>query len=174
MIVWRLQVKAIILNAAPGVGKSTLLKKLEQKLPQGFAIIDGDDVGRTIPIRLSIEWLNLMQDNIVSCAENYKKFGMEFLIISFVFPSKERLDRLLSLLGEAGIDTLSIISLVCQELELKARIQGRNTSKMISVEQALELNNQIKEMHTKFLIDTTKLKADEVANDVCNMVLHTK
>ena len=58
--------KVIILNSAPGVGKSTLLKKLESNLPEGFAIIDSDDMARIIPLELTIEWLNLMQDTVIS------------------------------------------------------------------------------------------------------------
>ncbi|MCL2320946.1 MAG: hypothetical protein FWC47_02440 [Oscillospiraceae bacterium] len=38
-----------IVNSAPGVGKTTLMKKLHTKLPDGFALIDGDDVGKITP-----------------------------------------------------------------------------------------------------------------------------
>lgn len=50
----------IIINSAPGVGKTTLLRILEKKLLNSYALIDGDDVGRTIPLSISIDWLNLI------------------------------------------------------------------------------------------------------------------
>ncbi len=65
--------RVIIINSAPGVGKTTMLKLLETKLPKGFALMDGDDVGRIVPLNLSIEWLNLIQDNFVSCAKNFRE-----------------------------------------------------------------------------------------------------
>lgn len=89
---------AIIINAAPGVGKTTLLKLLEDKLLNDFAVIDGDDVGRTIPLENTVDWLNLIQNNIVDCAKNFKDYNIETLIISFIFPSQERLQRLVNLL----------------------------------------------------------------------------
>lgn len=57
-----------------GVGKTTLLRILEKKLLNGYALIDGDDVGRTIPLSISIDWLNLIQDNIIACAKNFKDY----------------------------------------------------------------------------------------------------
>ena len=61
-----------IINSAPGIGKSTLLSKLHISLPNDFAILDGDDVGRVTPYTNSIEWLNLIQDNMISCCNNFK------------------------------------------------------------------------------------------------------
>lgn len=103
---------AIILNASSGVGKTTLLKQLERNLPEGFAVIDGDDVGRIVPLKLSLEWLDLIQENIVSCAKNYKEYGTKVLIISFVFPCEKRLERLNNKLVQLGISTKMICILV--------------------------------------------------------------
>lgn len=124
--------KVIILNAAPGVGKLTLLKLMEKALPNGCAIVDGDDVGRTIPLQVSMEWLNLIQDNIVSCAKNYRDFGIKYLIISFIFPSQERIDRLLNLLRNNNIQLLYTYSLICDDAEIRKRIFIRNTTRVMN------------------------------------------
>ena len=162
--------KVIILNSAPGAGKTTLLKLLEVKLPKGFAIIDGDDLGRIVPLKLSIEWLNLMQDNIVSCAKNYKDFGIEFLIVAFVFPSQERLDRLIRLLKSEDEDVSLVVSLVCDDEELRERINKRNTSRIMNVEKAIECNKSIKQLKCDYSIDTTQKKPEEVAKLFCDII----
>jgi len=46
---------AIIINSAPGAGKTTLFKLFEKKLQNGYAVIDRDDLGRKIPSSLSID-----------------------------------------------------------------------------------------------------------------------
>lgn len=163
--------KVIILNSAPGVGKTTLLKYLESNLPSSFAVIDGDDVGRIVPIKLSIEWLNLIQDNIVSCAKNYRKFGVKALVVTFVFPSQERLDRLISLFRKENIDVLCRCSLVCDDIELERRIRERNTSRIVNIERALEHNRSIKQLRADITIDTTERIPQEVGELACDAIL---
>lgn len=162
--------KAIIINAAPGVGKSTLLKLLENNLPQGYAVVDGDDVGRTIPLVKTVDWLNLMQDNIVSCAKNYKRYNIKTLIISFVFPTKERLQRLSDLLKDEECFVYHI-TLTCDSNQLKKRIEIRNTQKLISISNALEMNNKIKELKSYYSLDTTNKFPEEVANLICEKIM---
>lgn len=163
--------KAIILNSAPGVGKTTLLKQLEGVLPKNFAIIDGDDVGRIIPLKLSIAWLNLIQDNIVSCAKNYKGYGIDFLIIAFVFPSEERVDRLTKLLKDINIDVLYRCSLICDAAELKQRIKKRNTTRFMNFERAIECNIKIKQLKSELVIDTTQRGVEEIRDLFVDSIL---
>lgn len=161
---------AIIINAAPGVGKSTLLQLLEDKLSEGYAVIDGDDVGRIIPLVNTVDWLNLMQDNIISCAKNYKKYNIKTLIISFVFPTKEQLQRLSNLLEDEGCFVYHI-TLICDLNELEKRIKIRNTQKLISIPRALELNNKIKELKSNYSVDTTNRSPEEVADTICEKIV---
>jgi len=160
----------IIINAAPGVGKSTLLKLLEERLSEGYAVVDGDDVGRTIPLVKSVEWLNLMQDNIVSCAKNYKEYNIKTLIISFVFPSKERLERLISMLKDEGCKVYHI-TLDCDSNELEKRIKIRNSQKLISIPKALEINNKITKLKSYYSLNTTNKSPEEVANIICKKII---
>lgn len=82
------------INTAPGISKSTLLSKLHALLPDNFAILDGDDLGRVTTYKNSIEWLNLIQDNMVSYCNNFRAYGKTNVILSFAFPSEERINRL--------------------------------------------------------------------------------
>lgn len=154
---------AYIINSAPGVGKSTLLKNLHLRLPNGFSIIDGDDVGRVNPYENNINWLNLIQDNIVACCSNYKSYGFGNCMISFVFPDEERLKRITELLNSRGFEVVQIL-IDCEENEMVRRITERNTSKMISVEKAKQLNQKMKSLSADFRIDNTNISADKVAD----------
>lgn len=161
---------AIIINSAPGVGKTTLLKMFEKKLLNGYALIDGDDVGRIIPLSISIDWLNLIQDNIIACAKNFKDYNTKTLIISFVFPSQERVQRLVSLLKKEGISVYHI-TLICEPSILKERIVKRNTTKIMNPERAIQCNNQITKLQSDYSINTTKKSPEEVGDIVCELVM---
>ncbi len=163
---------AYIINSAPGVGKSTLLKNLHLRLPDGFAIIDGDDVGRVIPYQNNINWLNLIQDNIADCCSNYRSYGFGNCIISFVFPGEERLRRITELLNARGFEVIHIL-IDCEEDEMVRRITERNTSKMISVEKAKLLNQKMKILSADFRVDTTNTSADKVAELVTRYIYGT-
>ncbi len=160
---------AIIINSAPGVGKTTLLRLLERKLSVGYAIIDGDDVARTIPLVNSTGWLDLMQDNIVSCARNYHAYHIRTLIISFVFPTRERLQRLTTLLSREGCPVFHL-RLLCKADELEKRMRRRNTQRIISVQRALELNRQIGGLEAGYSVDTTGNTPNQVAEAVCEKI----
>ena len=153
---------AYIINSAPGIGKSTLMKNLHTRLPDGFALIDGDNIGRIIPYQNNITWLNIIQDNIVDCCLNFKRYGFTNCIISFVFPTEERLERLKNLLTSKGFKIVHII-LECDENEMCKRIIKRNTSKLINTDKAKKLNSELKLLSADFRIDTTYISADEVA-----------
>lgn len=62
-----------IINSAPGIGKSTLLQNLHMGLPEGFAILDGDEVGRVINVEqaktLSRQMKNLSADYRIDTTE---------------------------------------------------------------------------------------------------------
>ncbi len=112
-----------IINSAPGIGKSTLLQNLHMGLPEGFASLDGDDVGRVIPYQNNLTWLNLIQDNIADCCINFRKSGFNRCVISFVFPSEERLEHLRDLLTGKGFHVTHML-LECSEDEIERRIMA--------------------------------------------------
>ena len=161
--------KTFIINSAPGVGKSTLLAKLHSLLPNDFALLDGDDVGRVVPYENNINWLNVIQDNIADCCQNYKKYGFNNCVIGLVFPVRERINRITNLLNERGFDVRHII-LNCDNDIVYKRIVQRNTSKMINTEQAINLNQEIELLNCDIRIDTTSINADEVSILVKNFI----
>jgi len=163
--------RAYIINAAPGAGKSTLLKNLHKILPDGFALLDGDDVGRVTPFQKNIDWLNVVQDNLASCCANFRRYGFTNCVIGFVFPDESRLERMKNLLRANGFKAVCHSILDCGDGELRERISRRNTSKMINIERAVELNGELKHLVADFRIDTTDLTADDVAKKAAAYLL---
>jgi adenylate kinase family enzyme len=159
----------IILNSAPGAGKSTSLKLIEEKLGSGYAVIDGDDVGRIMPLKKSIEWLNLIQDNLASCAKNFREHDTNTLIVCFVFPTVERLQRLVNLLEKNDFSTFHI-KLTCPSDVLAERIKTRNTQKVVNVQRALELNGKIEKLHANYSINTAQKTPEKVADILCEKI----
>ena len=162
-----------IINSAPGIGKSTLLQNLHMGLPEGFAILDGDDVGRVIPYQNNLTWLNLIQDNITDCCMNFRKSGFNRCVIGFVFPSEERLEHLRDLLASKGFHVTHIL-LECSEYEIERRITQRNTSRVINVEQAKTLSRQMKNLSADYRIDTTEIMPDQVLTLVLEYITGNK
>jgi hypothetical protein len=154
-----------IINSAPGIGKSSLLSKLHTLLPDNFAILDGDDLGRVTPYKNSIEWLNLIQDNMATCCNNFRIYGKGNIILSFVFPNEGRLNRLKDILNKLDFSSRHI-KLTCDNEAQKERIMTRNSQKMISIEKATLINEQIYQMKSDFALDTTLLTPQETADMV--------
>ena len=160
---------AYIINAAPGVGKTTLMKNLHARLQGSFALIDGDDVGKVVPYGNSLNWLNMMQDNIADCCANFMRYGYTHCVISFVFPSEDRLNRIKGLLFARGFDTVHII-LDCEDDEICRRIVQRNTSKLINPEQTKIINQDLKKLTAALRVDTTAMVPEAVVTTVIEYI----
>lgn len=160
-----------VMNAAPGVGKSTLLRELQNRLDDGFALLDGDDVGRVVPLENTLEWLNLIQDNMVSCCVNFREYGKKHIVLGFVFPGEERIQRLKGLLEKEGFEVCHI-TLFCQDREVERRIRERNTSRLIGISNAIEYNRKIMGMKSDYQLDTTSLNREEASGNIMSFLLN--
>ena len=87
----------IVITGAPGIGKSAVLPHVVALLPEKSAFVDGDCVGRTRPTTRTRERLDLIQDNIRVCADNFARWGARHLVTAFVFPSGERVRRIVGI-----------------------------------------------------------------------------
>ena len=161
----------IIITGAPGVGKTTTLPAICDKLPQKNGFIDGDSVGRTQPLDTELDRLNLIQDNICACAQNFQKWEAEWFVAGFVLPTEERIKRLSNALKKLGCN-VHIIGLVTDKETLtkrnkeKTESYGRDSGCILG---AIELNEMIKEIK---IIDTTTMSVNQVAEQIvehCNI-----
>lgn len=158
-----------LINSAPGVGKSTLLKNLQKIIKSNFAFIDGDDLGRINPTKLSREWLNLIQDNIVSCIDNYFNYGIDNTIVSFVFPTQERVERITKLLNNEKFKIYHIV-LVCDKHILLKRVNIRNSQKIINVDDISKYDSMIRKLKCDYIIDTTNMDEKELCYETYKII----
>lgn len=158
----------ILITGAPGVGKTTILPAICERLPQKNGFIDGDSVGRTTPLDIELDRLNLIQDNICSCAQNFQKWGAKWFVAGFVLPTQERMQRLTDALKKLGCH-VHIIGLVADKETLSKRNKEKDESygkDPGSILGAIELNGMIKEIRGIHIIDTTILSVNQVAEQV--------
>ena len=152
----------IIINGAPGVGKSVVGNLLFSKLDNS-AFLDGDDVWRTNPFEVNEATKNLVEDNIVSVLRNYFKARYEYIILTWVLHRQSIIDRILDQLDDVEFST-HIFTLTADEKTLLSRLQmdeDRKTNPDIALdrlEQSMKLNT------TK--IDTTAMKPEDIVDEI--------
>jgi hypothetical protein len=151
------------------VGKTTLLRHILHRLPERSAILDGDDLARIHPFRLSTEWLDLVQDNLLACAENLAALDLKHLLLAFVFPSRGRIERLNRIFAARG-HTLHWINLVAADDSLEARLRQRGVTGEDILGSAREMNAQIRGFEDMPCIDTTDMDIETLADRVLEMI----
>jgi len=164
---------AIIITAAPGIGKTTIFPYLAEKLSEKSALLDGDNVSRLIPFSLSIEWLNLVQDNIAACAENFARCGIRYFITCFCLPTQERLNRLTNLLRNLGYH-VCCIALIADNDALLDRLRQRGGCDIRDADdfaEALRCNEGIKKLENVTFINTTSLSSEHVGQEIVRTIL---
>lgn len=160
--------KITVINGTSCVGKTTLLHHILHKLPERSAILDGDDVSRVFPFRLSTEWLDLVQDNLLACTANFAALDLKHLLLAFVFPSRRRVERLNRIFAAQGY-TLHWINLVADERSLEARLRQRGVTGEDILASAHEMNAQIGNLDMP-CIDTTDMDIETLADRVLEMI----
>jgi hypothetical protein len=164
---------AIVITAAPGMGKSTLFASLAEKLPENSAFLDGDEVGHLVPFRLTREWLDLVQDNIAACAANFAKCDVRLLVTAFCLPAQERVDRITKLLEDIGYE-VHTVGLVSDNETLLERNRARGGDDIRDAQEfaeSLRCNRGIRELKGVTLIDTTDMTVEEAAMTLLHTIL---
>ncbi|MBD3244005.1 MAG: hypothetical protein GF331_25655 [Chitinivibrionales bacterium] len=162
--------KVFVINGTSFVGKSTALRLLHDRLPGKCAVMDGDDVGRVRPFELSREWLDLIQDNILSCALNFDAAGVEYFLFAFPFPGPNRTGRLTSIFESRGY-TLNWVNLIASDTALEQRFRLRGGTKPQNLQLGIDMNRTIAQTTGCFALDTTHLSPEEVASVVLERIL---
>ena len=167
--------KITILNGATATGKSTALRGLGALLSGRTAVLDGDDIGRC-NLReptMSPAFLNVFQDNILACAKNFLSLNLDHLVIGFVFPEQERVDRLNHIFQDDGL-RLNWISLVLDAAHYRERIgepkQGQDRT---IFEKSVLRNQQIAQLAIDngfSCVDASSLSVDEMCHSIANVI----
>ena len=117
--------KLILLGGPTGVGKTTTLRLLEQKLPRS-AVLDADDVWR-VSTELAVEGTRrIALNNVIAVMRGYFSTGCEVGVVSWVFARSVLYEPVISGLEEI-VDSTHLIYLVASPKVLKHRLEKRHS-----------------------------------------------
>jgi adenylate kinase family enzyme len=152
----------VIINGAPGTGKSKTAELLNEKIKQS-AWIDGDWMLRINPRKGTDEERKLRYEQISKVAKTYYEKGYTNIIISFVYPGPTSLSQQISFLS--SIDDVVVVSLITNSEELQRR-HSTDSYKREDIESSIELNNKIKQLSNSEFIDNTAISIQEVVEEI--------
>ena len=136
--------------------------------------MDGDDVGHLIPFSLSQEWLDLVQDNISACAENFARCGLRHFVTCFCLPTQERLDRLAGLLNrlEYRVHRIALVADNDTVLDRNRQRGGCDVRDADEFAEALRCNNGIKKLEGVTFIDTKNMDSRQTGEKIVETIMH--
>jgi len=80
----------VMITGPLGVGKSTLAHGLSRATDEKSAVVDGDHLAMTWPGGAERARLDLVENNLLSCAKNFHDWGAVYVFASWVFESERR------------------------------------------------------------------------------------
>jgi len=154
--------KLIIINGAPGIGKTTVAELVFSKL-KNSAFLDGDSVWRINPFQVNERMKALADKNIALILRNYLEAGYQYVILSWVLHEREIIDRLLRDLSDLDFEA-QVFTLIAEEGALLERVRSRDPSRK-NLQLVRERLRQSLALETR-KIDVTKLGPEEVAAEI--------
>ena len=157
--------KLVLLGGPTGVGKSTVMRLLENRIPHA-AILDADDVWR-VSKELAVEQnRHIALSNVVSVMRGYFEAGCETGILSWVFARSALYDPVIAGL-EDRVDSINQIYLVSTLAEIKRRLHKRGDEEHYEYSKTrLELINSLPFPK----IDTSRMTPESVATAIVSHI----
>ncbi len=157
--------RLILLGGPPGVGKTTVMRLLENRLSR-TAILDADDVWRVSQDLATEENREITIGNVIVVMRGYFAAGCETGIVSWVFARPELYDPVIDGL-EDKVQSIHQIYLTATEEVLAQRLTERNqTDKIEYANSRLQLINLLP--YPK--IDTSDILPEEVAARLTELI----
>lgn len=158
--------KLIFINGTMGVGKTTVCRLLQQKLPNNV-FLDGDDCWNMRPFLVNERTKRLVLKNITAMLNNFIGSGLfENVLFCWVMHKQSIADAILSGL-KAPFD-FKFFTLQCGEEQLRKRLEKdivRDIRSPGVLERSVRRRNQYESFDT-VKIDTDFLTADETAQKI--------
>jgi len=156
----------ILVNGAPGSGKTKTAERLFESLPQS-AWVDGDYMLVVNPQERTNKELYLRMKNIAAAVNNYHEAGYSNIFISFVYMEPQFLsDQKNMLLGD---DKILAIALCPDEQTLRNR-HDSDSYKREGIESSININKQISAIQHDVVIDNSQMSIEEVAQQIIQMI----
>ncbi len=153
--------KLLLLGGPTGVGKSTALKLLENKLPK-LALLDADDVWR-ISEDVAVEGTRTFAiSNVVSVLRGYVQAGCDTAVLGWVLARSPLYEPVIASLADT-FDEIHQLYLVASPEVIRARLEKRNDLPRLSYSiSRLELIAKLPFPQ----IDTTHLSPAKVVDQI--------
>ena len=165
----RATLRMVMLIGAPGVGKSTVAEALSRQCPLQNVVLDGDALAQTMPGGMDRKRLDLVERNLLHCAEGYRIWGAQYCFSTWVVAHQQRLDMLGKRMRAKGIH-LRVIALDAPVGVLVDRIMARPQPRFSPTDENLDylasLGKRIRGLHHCEIVDTTGKHFSSVANDI--------
>lgn len=169
----RATLRMVMLIGAPGVGKSTVAEALARQCPLQNVVLEGDALAQTWPGGMDRKRLDLVERNLIACAEGYRIWGAQYCFATWIVAHQQRLDMLGKRMRAKGIH-LRVIALDAPVPVLADRIMNRPQPRFSTTEDNLvyleSLRKRIRSLHHCELIDTTGKHFTSVASDIAARV----
>lgn len=157
--------KLVLLGGPTGVGKSTTLKLLENRLPKS-ALLDADDVWR-VADELAVEGnRSIAISNVVRVLQGYVQAGCETAILAWVFARSPLYEPVIAGLKDT-VDDIHQLYLVASPEALRQRLGGRDSSDRFDY--AISRLKLIQKLPYP-QIDTTELSPSDVADCILDHI----
>ncbi len=155
------KVDLLIVRGAPGVGKSTAVRRLRKHIPDG-AVIEVDSLRGMIA---AVQWVNTEQhwvalDQASLLIKGFLAKGFRPVVLVDTF-SRGKLTRFVQELDNSYL----VASLFASEDELVCRVSKRPDDDYKDIDACLRLNSEVAEnrYENEHLIDTSTLRPTAVA-----------
>ena len=149
----------VIINGAPGSGKSTTAKLLFETIPQS-AYVDGDTLLAINPEEKNDSTRQIRYKNIAATAKNYHESGYKHVFISFVYMKSADLNEQIELLKDT--DEVKVFSLITDEDTLRQR-HANDSATREPIESSIKLNESISTIEEGEKIDNSNMSIDDTA-----------
>lgn len=155
----------VLVTGALGAGKTRVIHGIGRCFTENNAVLDGDALSMTRPGGTDRDRLDLVEANLVACAENFAAWGAEYLFAAWVIEDEERLRRLADTVCARGW-TFQAIALTASHEKLLERLHARRDQPFEASDENVRwltrLNGRIGKLPMCAQIDTTALSEARV------------
>jgi adenylate kinase family enzyme len=160
----------IVIGGAPGSGKTTICKLLQQKLESPLI-----DFGWIREFHLDREWKKADEkekqmsfENLLFILKNYIKYGYKNVIINDIGDN-----HALEIMKMFSKNNCLLITLIIEDEELKRRVVGPRDSGFKDFKKAIQWNNELKNRNTiknEHKINNSHNSPEKTANLIMELI----
>ncbi len=156
-----------LIGGAMGVGKTTVCKILNEKLPKSV-FLDGDWCWNASPFTVTDETKKMVMDNVTHLLNNFIKCSAyENIIFCWVMHEKSIIDEILSKIDTSDCKVFKI-SLILSEKELEKRLE-------LDIKQGLRhadvIKRSMERLHLYNALETIKIDASLSPSAVADEII---